>query len=50
MKSLLSEFNYFDMPVDVLWMDIDYTKAKDYFVMDQLRFEDIDSFSKDIQE
>lgn len=50
MKSLLNEFNSFDMPLDVLWMDIDYTKEKDYFVMDPLRFEDIDSFSKEMQD
>lgn len=35
---LLDQFNEYEMPVDTLWLDIEYATDKRYFIFDEKRF------------
>jgi alpha 1,3-glucosidase len=40
---LIDQFNTYQIPLDVYWLDIDYTKDKKYFEFDEERFQDFES-------
>lgn len=46
LMDIVKQFNKHKMPVDVIWLDIEYARGKRYFEFDQSRFSDIDKFVK----
>lgn len=38
LNDLMDDFEQNEFPYDVLWLDIEYTKSKDYFRFDEDRF------------
>ena len=39
--NLVDTFNQQNMPVDVLWMDIEYAETKKYFAFDETKFSNV---------
>lgn len=48
--SLLDEFNQLQMPVDNLWLDIEYTKGRRYFKFDETYFKSFHKFLNEIEQ
>jgi alpha 1,3-glucosidase len=42
------KFNKFNIPMDVLWLDIEYTDGKKYFTWDALTFDDPENMHKQL--
>ncbi|QRV95177.1 glycoside hydrolase family 31 protein [Ceratobasidium sp. AG-Ba] len=47
-RSVQKRFDEFDMPVDVLWLDVDYPKDHMYFMWDENTFPDPLEVTKDV--
>lgn len=39
-KYVVAEFDNYDFPIDVIWLDIEYTDEKKYFTWDLVNFSD----------
>jgi len=46
---LLRSFNQMQFPVDVFWLDIEYTQDKKYFVMDPERLQNIHEYVQEVE-
>lgn len=49
LMSLLDEFNKMEMPLDNLWLDIDYTLGRRYFAFDESNFRGFHKFLNQIE-
>ncbi len=49
LMSLLDEFNKMEMPLDNLWLDIDYTNGRRYFAFEEWNFRGIHKFLSQIE-
>lgn len=38
MRSVVENFDEHDLPLDVMWLDIEYTDGKKYFTWDTIKF------------
>ena len=50
LSAILDEFNRQEMPLDVLWLDIEYTKDKKYFEFDEDKFQNLDTLLATVQQ
>ena len=48
--NLLNQFDRLQIPLDVLWLDIEYATGKRYFQFDKDRFADVELLTSKIQE
>jgi mannosyl-oligosaccharide alpha-1,3-glucosidase len=46
---LLDEFNKMEMPLDNIWLDIEYTNGRRYFVFDEENFKGFNKFLNKIE-
>lgn len=44
LMEIYQTFNEKEIPVDMYWLDIDYTKDNKYFEFDEERFKDIEKY------
>lgn len=47
--SIVDSFDEYNLPVDVVWLDIDYTDEKKYFTWDPKRFKDPEKLLNDLK-
>jgi len=47
-KDVVSKFNYYDLPLDVIWADIDYMKDYADFSVDPIRYAGLKEFVNDL--